>query len=440
MLKGTLWLILYLQVMALPLLVGLLSPGDAAGRPWASQLTSALGYCGLTIVLLELALVSKIRWISGLFGQDALLRFHRRMGILGVVLLVLHAVLALMGGYPLSWLNPLNPESPGPMRWGVVSTLFLLVLVGLSLTRRTLRLSYEMWEVSHGALADLALAAAFVHALLFGTYAQQRPMAILLQVYAATALALRIWFRFVRPAMLWFKPWVVLRNTAERGASRTLLLKPLGHPGFTFEPGQFAWLITGSTPFHWDRHPISMSSAAPDETGHEIAFTIKDLGDWSGGVVPLIAPGQRVWVDGPHGVFTADRQQGAGYVFIAGGSGIGPLFSMVRTLSARGDARPLLLIFGCRTPESITFREEIEQLRLSHNLKVVYVVENAPPDWTGERGQVNGALLRKHLPPKFARYQFFVCGPEAMMDAVEKDLGELGVPADHVQTERFVMV
>ncbi|MCC6537682.1 MAG: ferric reductase-like transmembrane domain-containing protein [Bryobacterales bacterium] len=440
MLKGALWLILYLQAIALPLWVGLLWPGEAADRPVSSQLTSALGYCGLTIVLLELALISKIAWISGLFGQDALLRFHRRMGLIGVALIVLHAGLALLGGYPWSWLNPLNPESPGAMRWGVVSTLALLLLVALSLVRRAVRLSYEAWELTHGALADAALAAAFLHAFVFGSYAQQRPMAMVLTVYAVGAVAMRVWFRFVRPARLWSKPWEVVRNTVERGASRTLVLKPVGHGGFAFEPGQFAWLSTGRTPFHWDRHPISMSSAAPDEAGHEIGFTIKDLGDWSGQVVPRLTPGQRVWVDGPHGVFTPDRQQGAGYVLIAGGSGIGPLFSMVRTLAERGDARPVVLFFASRGPEGLTFREELDRLTLNRPLRVVYVVEHAPPDWSGERGQITAELLRRHLPAKLARWQFFVCGPEAMMDAVEDALAELGVRGDHVHTERFVMV
>lgn len=440
MLRGALWLVLYLQVIALPLVVGLLWPGDAAGRPFTSQLTSALGYCGLTIVLLELALVSKITWISGLFGQDALLRFHRRMGILGVTLIVVHAALAFAGGYPLAWLNPLNPESPAPMRWGVISTIFLLLLVALSLTRRALGLSYELWEFTHGALADAALAAAFIHAFVLGTYAQQHPMVTLLTVYAGTAFALRVWFRFVRPGLLWFKPWEVVGNKLELGDSRTLTLKPVGHPGFTFEPGQFAWITTGSTPFHWDRHPISMSSAAKDETGHELSFTIKDLGDWSGRVVPLLTPGQRVWVDGPHGVFTADRQQGAGYVLIAGGSGIGPMFSMVQTLIERGDARPIMLFFASRRPDELTFRDELDRLAGSGRLKVVYVVEHAPPDWTGERGLLNAHMFRHHLPKQLKRYQYFVCGPEPMMDAVEAALTEIGVAPDHVHTERFVMV
>jgi len=49
-------------------------------------------------------------------------------------------------------------------------------------------------------------------------------------------------------------------------------------------------------------------------------------------------------------------------------------------------------------------------------------------------------MLRKHLPPQFKRYQFFICGPIPLMDAMEEHLLELGVGADRIHTERFDIV
>ena len=75
------------------------------------------------------------------------------------------------------------------------------------------------------------------------------------------------------------------------------------------------------------------------------------------------------------------------------------------------------------------------------NLKVVYVVEEPPPEWDGERGRISADLLRRHLPPKqYRRWQYFVCGPARMMDAMEELLPTLGVPPDRIHTERFDMV
>ena len=57
-----------------------------------------------------------------------------------------------------------------------------------------------------------------------------------------------------------------------------------------------------------------------------------------------------------------------------------------------------------------------------------------------DRGYVTREVLERHLPPQWARFMYFICGPEPMMDAMEKVLVEMGVPGDHVQTERFNMV
>lgn len=440
MAKGALWLALYILAIVLPLIAGVIRPGDAGGRAFSMQFGVACGYVGLTIVILELALISKIRSVSSVFGQDALLQFHRQMGIVATCFIAVHAVLMLSNGYPLEWLNPLAAESPWAMRWGVASGVAIFALIALSLARRALRIPYDWWEVSHGLLADAAVAFAFAHVVLFGGFSAQKSMRNLLIVYATFAVCLRLWFRLLRPLALWRKPWKLVRNIPEQGDARTLVLEPVGHYGFTFEPGQFAWLTTASTPFHWDRHPISMSSAALDERAQPVAFTIKDLGDWSGKVVPALEPGARVWVDGPHGVFTADREQGPGYVLIGGGAGISPLFSICQTMAARGDVRPVVLIFAARDAESLTFRDRLAELAQRMNLKVVYVVENPPADWTGERGYVSREILHRHMPHQYKRYRFFVCGPEPMMDSVEQSLADLGVPVEHIHTERFVMV
>jgi ferredoxin-NADP reductase len=176
------------------------------------------------------------------------------------------------------------------------------------------------------------------------------------------------------------------------------------------------------------------------ETG-EIAFTIKNLVGWSGQVVPKVQVGQRIWVDGPYGVFTLDREQGPGYVFLAGGVGITPLRSMLVTMAERGDARPVVLFYGARAADDLTFRDELLDLQQKMNLRVLYVVEEPPAGWTGEEGRISADILRKHLPPKqYKRWQYFVCGPTPMMDAMEKLLPEIGVPADKIHTERFDMV
>jgi ferredoxin-NADP reductase len=68
------------------------------------------------------------------------------------------------------------------------------------------------------------------------------------------------------------------------------------------------------------------------------------------------------------------------------------------------------------------------------------VLEEAPGNWSGETGLITGEMLDRHLPERAERRQFFICGPDPMMDAVERLLRERGIPADNIQLERFEFV
>jgi predicted ferric reductase len=438
--RGLLWLSFYLVLIALPLGVAAIWPGAAAGRPPLMQFGVACGFIAFTILGLEFSLISKIQPVASAFGMDALIQFHRQMGLVATVFLFAHAGALLYAGYPLEWLNPLNPDCGWAMRWGLMAFGALVLLVLLTLWRKQLRLAYEWWLCSHGILSKILVLAGLAHLFLFGGFSSQRPMRILLGVYMVGLVAISIYFQILKPLRMWSRPWKLVENRRESFDTRTLRLKPEGHPGFTFEPGQFAWLSTCKTPFHKDRHPISMSSAAVDELGQTIDFTIKDLGDWSGQIVPKLAAGTTVWVDGPYGVFSPDREQGPGYVLIGGGVGITPLVSMCQTFAARGDQRPVYLFYGSKSVESLRFREELESLESRMNLKLIYALEEPPASWPGESGYITAPMLSRHLPNQFKRYQYFICGPGPMMDSIERLLPQLGIPTSQIHTERFVMV
>jgi len=127
-------------------------------------------------------------------------------------------------------------------------------------------------------------------------------------------------------------------------------------------------------------------------------------------------------------------------MLIAGGIGIAPMRSILATMRDRGDRRHVVLIYAVRDPSRAPFSEEFEQLRAELNLDIVYVYEVPPPDWTGERGYITGPVLKRHLPPQYRRYHYFVCGPPPMMDAVETMLLASGVPRVAIDSERFNVV
>ncbi len=114
--------------------------------------------------------------------------------------------------------------------------------------------------------------------------------------------------------------------------------------------------------------------------------------------------------------------------------------SMLRTFASRGERRPCYLYFGVKELGDITFRDEIDRLSTTLPLRVDYLLSRPPADWTGRRGYIDIDLLRQTLPANSHEFQYFICGPGAMQDAMEDGLGAFGVPASNVHTERFNFV
>jgi 3-phenylpropionate/trans-cinnamate dioxygenase ferredoxin reductase subunit len=205
-----------------------------------------------------------------------------------------------------------------------------------------------------------------------------------------------------------------------------------------FDAGQFAWIKIGASPFVFEEHPFSVASSA--EHPERVEFTIKALGDFTE-LVGALRPGRRVFLDGPYGGFTIEGHADAeGFVMIAGGVGITPLLSMLRTLADRGDQRRHRLIAGARTEDRILLRDQVDELRHRMNLKVIEVVEFPEQSWRGEVGRIDFDLLSRVLPRRARHLEYFVCGPPSMVAGICQDLRDIGVPLRRIHTELFSSV
>jgi predicted ferric reductase len=426
--RGIAWLGVFVGICVAPLLFALMST-DRPGQGFWTDLSVALGFVGLTLMGIEFALVARVRPLAEPFGTDAVIDFHRQIGYTGLVFILVHVALSA------EWGKILTSSDTPPRVWvGAIAAGALVVLVATSMWRQRLRLSYEVWQVLHAALAVVAVVAGVVHVLLVDYYVDTPWKRTLWALMTAAFLWLLVWVRVLRPMRIRRRPWTVERVTPERDRTTVLTLRPAGHSGMQFEPGQFAWITVGRSAFSVTSHPFSLCSSAEREGSVEVA--IKAAGDFTTSVA-TVSPGTTVYLDGPHGVFSIDQYEGAGFGLIAGGVGIAPAVSMLETLADRGDGRPVVLFAGNRGWDSIILRERVDDLAASLNLTVVHVLEEPPPDWAGETGYLDADILVRHLPTGFRRFQFFACGPTPMLAAVETALIEVGVPADRIHTERF---
>jgi len=428
-----LWIVAYLLLTLLPLFVLLLHPVPS-GRGFWTEFSVALGFIGLAMMALQFVLTARVNRIESSYGIDILLQFHRYTSLVAFFMVLAHPViLFIVQPETIQLLNFF--EAPWRARMAVLATLAFLAMVITTIWRKQLKIPYEPWRASHTILAVLAVGLGFGHAIGVGNYLGLFWKAVLWSSIMLVSLWLIIYVRLVKPWLMTKKPYVVEEVISQRGDVWTLALRPLGHGGFTFQPGQFAWLTLNITPLSMREHPFSMSSSG--DRADRLEFGIKAIGDFTSRIKD-VQPGTRAYLDGPYGVFTTERYwDSAGFVLIAGGIGITPIFSILLTAVERNDDRPFLLIYAASSWEDITYREELEALKEALDLAIVYVLRKAHDDWEGETGYVDQAVLEKHIPRHRGSRHYFVCAAPVMMDAVERALFELEVPVTNVHMEHF---
>lgn len=430
------WIGSYLLICVSPLLVLALYPSPEWRGFWI-EFSVALGFVGMAMMALQFVVAARVNSIETAYGVDIVLQFHRYMSLVAFALVLIHPLILFFSNTEY-WELLYWPTAPWRARFAVMGTLALITLVVTSIWRKKLHLPYELWRNLHNFLAILAVGFGILHAIGVSYYLEFIWQGVLWGAISLCVLWLVFYSRVIKPWMMTRKAYTVEEVIPQRGDVWTLALKPTNHEGFTFEPGQFAWITVGISPFRMREHPFSMSSSGIQK--QRIEFSIKALGDFTH-TIKDIQPGTRAYLDGPYGVFTTERyQDSAGFVLVAGGIGITPMISMLATAAAAKDERPYLLIYASRSWDQITFREELEQLKDQIDLEVVHVLRDPPSEWMGESGYVDQKLLKKYIPTRRGIRHYFICAAPRMMDQVERSLHQLEVPITNIHMEHFNMV
>lgn len=167
-------------------------------------------------------------------------------------------------------------------------------------------------------------------------------------------------------------------------------------------------------------------------------------GVFSNWVNAQLKPGDTVNVMAPQGRFFVplDPASRRHHVGIAGGSGITPILSIMKTVLAREPLSRFTLIYGNRLLQSTMFKEEIEDLKNRYMTRLVLqlVFSDEHTDAPLNRGAMNrdkiGEFLASVVPAGTIDH-VFVCGPFQMNDEAEAALLAAGVPQERIHIERF---
>nr|WP_259455869.1 FAD-binding oxidoreductase [Bacillus sp. PK3_68] len=199
-----------------------------------------------------------------------------------------------------------------------------------------------------------------------------------------------------------------------------------------YKPGQYAILNLGDGL----RRAYSMANLPESR---EVEFIARRYPNGIGSQkLFTLTPDTELTLDLPYGsAFLEDTSRPA--VFIAGGTGISPILSMVRQMSLWGNSkeRECTVFYGARTPKDLVMLNEVEQLLESIDKgTIIPVISKSSKEWNGEVGFVTDAMVRRLTEP-WDKYEFYIAGPPVMVQAVRNLLDEREVDVMHVHYDSF---
>src|SRR5258706_132100 len=212
-----------------------------------------------------------------------------------------------------------------------------------------------------------------------------------------------------------------------------------------YKSGQFLTLISTVQGKDVRRAYSLCSSAFLDDY---LAVMVKrvDNGLMSNWLPDHLKKGDKVKVLEPMGQFTTEysKENKRHLVMFAGGSGITPMISILKSVTTQEPDSICSLIYCNRDIDSIIFKNELDQWQTTHEgrVHVIHILDNAPMNWQGYSGLLNKEMLVKlfeRIPSWSAdKTTYLMCGPEGMMKNVETLLSELQIPKENVFKESFV--
>jgi propane monooxygenase reductase subunit len=201
-----------------------------------------------------------------------------------------------------------------------------------------------------------------------------------------------------------------------------------------FRAGQF---VNVEVPGTTQLRSYSMANAPGDDGRIELIVKLLAGGLFSTYLEAGPVIGDRLRLFGPLGELRL-RLSHRKVLMVAGGSGLAPFLSMLRSLEARGRSRQVDLLVGARRDGDLYRRDELERLTaaLDGVRYLPALSEPADPAWPGETGLVTEVIRRRY--PTLEGYDAYLAGPPAMIEATVPVVTALGVRPANVHFDAFV--
>ena len=205
---------------------------------------------------------------------------------------------------------------------------------------------------------------------------------------------------------------------------------------YSYHAGQYCFIFFTDEQGEFSR-PYSIASApsATEQTNNSLDFCWLSSGDpRTVSAIKSLKPGDKIRLSEAAGRFEQPKQDRR-CVFIAGGSGISPLRSMLNFDLTKSPVEPRTLLYGCENSEAIPYRDEFVKLAAQHPQFSLHLYVSTPSATSGSERQ---GLPTDHLADHIDKdTDYFLCGPPAMMELARQRLLALGVTEEQIFQDRY---
>lgn len=395
---------------------------------WLSGLALLAGAVAYAMMAVNLLLAARSPLIEKLFGPlDRVYEAHQAIGtailaVIGLHLILTPVALAVDRGQSLL-------ESPTPaVPLGILGFILLAGSIALSLNPRV---PYDRWQRVHAATgaAFLILTA---HGLvgLGDLFSLASPTGVLLVVFALIGIAGFV-TRLVGKAR-GGTPFVVMKVEPLERAVELVLTPERTEAPAPHTAGQFAFLTAALAGEREETHPFTLTGAEGDR---EARFLIRETGDWTARAQAAFAPGDRVRIDGPFGEFTPAADPSRPEVWIAGGSGITPFLSALRSRRSAppvgGRHAAVELVVAARGPSDAPCWDEL----LDHSETLPWLT--LTPAFSDDGNRLDDATLEELIARTPDGADWYLCGPGGLLALAQAALEGHPSVAGTVYWERY---
>ncbi len=381
------------------------------------------GLVGMVLFSVNIILAGRFKFLDKYFkGLDKVYVNHSKIGSIAFSLMLFHPLFLVIKYLIVSTREAalfFVPFINMPISWGILSLLIMIILISLTFY---IKIKYNVWKISHKFMT-LAFLFAILHTMLISSDVSRnnilRYYILILALFALFVILRK--FLMEKFSINRFK--YNIKNVKQLNKDiLEIEMEPFGQM-MTYLSGQFAFFSFLSSGVSSESHPFSISSSDVDTN---LKITVKNLGDYTGTLINL-KQGDNVIVDGPYGNFSYKNVTNKNQIWIAGGIGITPFYSMAQVLN---EEYYIDFYYCVKEEGEAVYVKELQDIALKNpNFKFNL--------WsTKDKGFINGEIMSTES-GGLADKDIFFCGPPILMNSLKEQFISLGININKIHYENF---